>query len=312
MTLNKLKTHALEILLVLLFTYLIWTLLNIYANTANQEILAVSDLWIDAHGLYYVAAPLLGFFSLFLRVNIIYLAPAALIISKLTYDAIFFEKTHDILRAINFYNWIGYPEWAANPQLPILLFYAITLVASFALLAKRAFKSFGQIFVIILLLVNLAVVTINHASFPGGFMKDVYREHQIKLENYTELNTESLKRLCTEQNLNCRVAKINSTPEVLFEFKENDAEMLSYYKEVSTSFPSEDYKIVANHNKYPSLYIVKKHDDNSSYEIFSVDTPRMYWTLSLTYFSRASFWVSIGWFYFSLALAYIHRKRGAL
>lgn len=302
------KTLLTNIHLVLLIFIFVWCAYETAALFRLSLLDSYSE-WVSRHQIFYGAALCLGIFISLRKSNLIIAAAWAIILSFVLDTFNFFETLHTTFANKGFYLWLGYPNWANNPQFSILILYGFVLCILLIKLMIARFRSLILTFTLLLLFINLIVIYLNHLNFPGGIMKDLYTLQEKKIESLLTLDEGQFKDRCSQDGFACRFLNVSGKIKVINELNTKDPILQNYYQNISVQLNSKHFTKIVEHNKIPSIYVSGPNGKGGFYDIFSFETPKLFWTLNLSYFSRTCFLVSAGWFYFIVLLFFIHRKR---
>jgi hypothetical protein len=260
------------------------------------------DFWFELHETFYLAAVFVSLLTLF-SLKFKWASFLGLLLGFLSsFYGIFDEKLHPFLSNHVF----SHPTFAGNPQHTKLIAYGLTLAL---LLVFLFFKKnrMQLILCTLLLLVNLFLVTNNHASYPDGIFDRLVQMRRSELLKLEEIKAHEVEFFCQIQNLLCRSSFEGKMTEYSTNIKLSKS-FQNYYDSLKHHFETSSGAIIIDTNKTPSMYMSFSRKDGLFLEVFDPSKIREYWEMNAFYFYRNSSLVSGAWYLFFLVLGYLHRN----
>lgn len=260
------------------------------------------DLWFELHETFYLGAIFVSLLTL-LSIRFEWASFFGLVLGYLcSFHGVFDEKLHPFLSTYVITN----PTFAGNPQHTKLIAYGLTLVL---LLVFLFFKKnrMQLILCTLLLLVNLFLVTNNHASYPDGIFNRLVQMRRSELLQMEEIKPQEVEFFCKIQNLICRSSwegKITEYDTIVNLSKRYQ----SHYNSLKHYFDTNIAALIIDTNKTPSLYMSFSRKDGLFLEVFDPWKIKKFWEMNAFYFYRNSSLVSGAWYLFFLLLGYLHRN----
>jgi hypothetical protein len=271
---------------------------------------ASAEDWVSLHQVFYTAALFMALMAWASNINLAISGLISLVLATLAYEFLIFDgAVHSFFISSGFYQALGAPNFAGNSQYSKLMFYGFFILTFGILLIVPRFRSMSRLFVFILLLVNLAVIFLNHVVLPSGLLKEIASSEVKLMDSVASLNQADFQKTCQIHNWNCRLKQGAEIQEVFSAGVYNE-KLKPYFQRTQLLLEQSAQNIsITDTNTNPSIYkIVKSENSDTFYEIFEHEKVYRFWKLSLGYLSFFCFAISMSWFYAVIGLSFIHKK----
>lgn len=263
------------------------------------------EVFTGLHQTFYLAALFLGVFALFyFQLKSIHFLVALILGFISTYTYPLDKYVHELFVHTHFYRILGAASFENNDQYGKLFIYALLIIALFILLFLRKKPKLFSLITLLLLFVNLLVVAINHFSLPNGFYKDVLNDRKELLLSINAKTKDARLSSCTEFRIVCLdISDIQELDAHTIPIESVGKEEIKSY--LIRSFVTQGAFAAIRRSNNPSILAVLKINKRI-FLAYDVEYPLIQWRRAEGYFSRASFFVSLGWYFFALVLCLIH------
>lgn len=271
---------------------------------------ASAEDWVSLHQVFYTAALFMALLAWASKINLAISGLISLVLATLAYEfSIFDGPVHSFFISSGFYEALGAPNSAGNSQYSKLMFYGFFVLTYAILLLVPRTRSISRLFVLLLLLVNLAVVFLNHVVLPSGLLKELAFSEVKLMDSVASINQADFKKICQIHNWNCRLKQGSKIQEVFSAGVYNE-KLKPYFQTTQLLLEqSTQNTLITDTNTNPSIYrIIKTENSEIFYEIFEHEKVYHFWKLSLGYLSFFCFAISMSWFYAVVGLSFIHKK----
>ncbi len=263
------------------------------------------EVFTGLHQMFYQAALFLGILALFyFQLKFLHFL-AALILGFIASFIYPLDKyVHELFIQTHFYRVLGVANFEQNDQYGKLFVYALVIFALCILLFLRKKPKLFSLITLLLLVVNLLVVAINHFSLPNGFYKDVLNDRKELLLGINSKSMDARLDSCKEFKIVClEISNIQDLDTQTLPFGKNEKEEVKIHL-IRNFATLGAFAFIQPSNSPSILAVLKTHD--RILLAYDAEYPLLQWRRAEGYFSRASFFVSCGWYFLALALCFMH------
>lgn len=267
----------------------------------------VYENWVSMQQSIYLAALFVGIFSLVSNFKITTIAVFGLMFGMIFEHLDLFDGVIHLSFVSNgIYEFMGFPHFSNNPQYSKLFFYGLIIFIIMIKLILRRHRSITTIFVLLLLLVNIATVLIYHAVIPDGIMRFENNQDLSEIMHVSSLSRKKFQVVCEYHEYNCRLSddgKIASINKMVMDDKRR-----SHFEELSTNLEQGTAVSIVKANNLSGIYAIVKTPNDILYEVYSFKKNEIRWKTSVGIFSAGVWLISFFWYFLIVTLAIIHRK----